>query len=205
MATTRLNSSVIDALRERRSMARVQPEAPPRSAIEQILEAATWAPNHYRTNPWRFAVVTGNARDKLGEIMASSLAARIQDAEDDDAPGGEITALLEKERRKPLRAPVVIAVACAVSDAPKVTPIEEICAVAAGVQNMLLAAEALGLGAMWRTGRPAHDPAVKRYLGFPEQAEILAFVYVGYPDIPSQHERRRDPEAFTRWLGDYPD
>lgn len=133
--------------------------------------------------------------------MAASLAARLEDAEDEETPDHEMDALLDKERRKPLRAPVVIAVACVPSSMPKVSRIEEVCAVAAAVQNMLLAAEAIGLGAMWRTGKPAHDPAVKHYLGLPDHAEIIAFVYVGYPDLPSQHVRDRDSKPFTTWLG----
>lgn len=202
MEPTPTDNTLLDALRRRRSMVRVLAEPPPRDLVERLLEACTWAPNHYRTNPWRFAVVTGNAREKLGEIMATSLAARLEDAEDGEAPGVDKEALLHKERRKPLRAPVVIAVACEPSSAPKVTPVEEICAVAAGVQNMLLAAESLGLGAMWRTGNPARDPAVKSYLGFPQSAEIVAFLYVGYPDVPSQHDRVRDAKPYTRWLSD---
>jgi nitroreductase len=194
------SSAVLNALRERRSTARVTDEPPPRRSIECLLEAATWAPNHYRTMPWRFAVVTGDGRRELGEVMARSLVGRL------DRDGGaheDRTAQMEKERRKPLRAPVVVAVACVPASGMKVEKIEEVCAVAAGVQNMLIAADALGLGAMWRTGAPARDPAVKRFLGFPESATIVAFVYVGYADLVSQHIRERDPAPYTTWLGEY--
>jgi nitroreductase len=88
-----------------------------------------------------------------------------------------------------------------VSDQPKVVEIEEIAAVAAGVENMLLAAHALGLGAMWRAGAPARDPLVKRFLGLSERGHLLAFVYLGYPDAPDVPERERTAERHTRWLG----
>ena len=74
-------------------------------------------------------------------------------------------------------------------------------AVAAAVQNMLLAAEALGLGAMWRTGNPAYDPDVKRFLGLPEGAHLLSFVYLGYPDLENLPERERDTNGLVTWLG----
>jgi nitroreductase len=176
---------------------KVGAERPPREQIEQIIRAAGWAPNHYRTQPWRFVVVSGAARERLGDVMARSLARRLGDAESDEA-----RQLIERERRKPLRAPVLIAVAAVPSDTPKAIEIEEIAATAAAVQNMLLAAQALGLGAMWRTGEPAYDPAVKQFLGLPEHAHILSFVYVGYPDMPPLPERERgDALAHATWLG----
>jgi nitroreductase len=182
----------------------MQPVNPPKALVLQVLEAATCAPNHYRTSPWRFTVVSGRARLEMGEVMAASLLERLQDDEDEERVDAETEALLEKERGKPLRAPVIIAVACVPSSQPKVSEIEEVCAVAAAVENMLLAAEALGLGAMWRTGRPAADPRVKRFLHFPEDSQIVAFVYLGYPEITSQHERSRDPSPHVHWLDEYP-
>jgi nitroreductase len=186
---------ILQALRERRSMGRVRPEAPPRAQIEQIIAAAGWAPNHYRTAPWRFIVVTGAARERLGGVMAASLAATLENPDDPEA-----RQLIERERRKPLRAPILIAVAAVPSEAPKVIEIEEIAATAAAVENMLLAAQALGLGAMWRTGRPAYDPEVKRFLGLPDHSHVLALVYVGYPDMASVPENRQDALQQTTWL-----
>lgn len=187
---------VLDALRGRHSVGRVRPERPPRQLIERIIEAAGWAPNHYRTEPWRFTVVSGDARQELGDVMAESARRRLPTSSVD-----ETREIVERERRKPLRAPVIIAVAAAPSTMAKVVELEEIAAVAAGVQNMLLAAHALGLGAMWRTGQPAYDPAVKRFLGFPESAHLLSFVYVGYPDLPDLPERKREARRHASWLG----
>ncbi|HKO24103.1 MAG TPA: nitroreductase family protein, partial [Chloroflexota bacterium] len=131
---------VLQTLRARRSVGRVKPEQPPRALVERVIEAATWAPNHFHTRPWRFVVVAGEARRALGAVMADALREHLEE------PDGErAMALLEKERNKPLRAPVVIAVAVVPSPEPRVVEIEEICAGAAGVQNLLLAADALGL------------------------------------------------------------
>jgi nitroreductase len=189
--------SVLEQMQARRSAARVDTAEPPGAAIEALLEAATWAPNHYRTAPWRFVVLSGAARERLGEVLARSQARRLEVSELSEA---DRLASLEKERAKPLRAPFVIAVACVPTRAGKVEEIEEICAVAAGVQNMLLAAQAQGLGAMWRTGAPARDPDVKRFLGLPDDAHIIAFVYVGYPLLFSQHVRERDAAGHTTWM-----
>jgi nitroreductase len=196
MVATDTGEVVLEALRIRRMMPRVRPERPPRELIERVIEAAAWAPNHYKTEPWRFLVLAGEAREELGAVMESALRAQL-----DDPGSAESTALLERERRKPLRAPVVIVVAVVPSDQPKVVPIEELAASAAAVQNMLLAAQALGLGAMWRTGSPAYHPSVKRHLGIPEHGHLLAFLYLGYPDPLPVPERTRDAAQHTSWRG----
>lgn len=188
--------ALLEALRARRSIGKVQQEPVPRRLVERVIEAATWAPNHHLTQPWRFVVIAGAARTALGEIMAASLRARLERADDARA-----AATLEKERAKPLRAPVLIAVAAVPSPDPTVLAAEEVAAVAAGVQNMLLAAEALGLGAMWRTGAPAYDPAVRRFLGLPDAAQVVAFVYLGYPVPLPTRSRTGDGAAQTTWLG----
>jgi nitroreductase len=118
-----------------------------------------------------------------------------------EAQGTVDEAQVEKARSKPLRAPVIIVSAAVPSDAPKVIEIEEVAATAAATENLLLAAQALGLGAMWRTGAPAYDPAVKRFLGLPERAHIVGFIYVGYPDLPELPPRARSALDRTTWRG----
>ena len=64
---------LIKAIYTRQSIGKVRPDPIPRSLIEQILDAAATAPNHRRLRPWRFVVLTGNARLRLGELMAQAL------------------------------------------------------------------------------------------------------------------------------------
>jgi hypothetical protein len=89
----------------------------------------------------------------------------------------------EKERAKPLRSPVIIAVAVDNPSEPKVVEIENICAAAAACENILLAAHAMGLGGHWRTGDAARDPDVKNFLGFSVEQHLIAFLYIGYPEV----------------------
>lgn len=196
MVNTVTDSAVLHALRRRRSAPRMTDVRPPRELVEHIIEAGAQAPNHHKTRPWRFVVVAGASRDALGSVMADSAAAGASGLREHD-----LDALREKQRGKPLRAPVIIAVAVEPSSGPKVIEIEEVEAGAAAVQNMLLAAEALGLGAMWRTGPAAYDPAVKRLLGLSARAHIVAFVYLGYPDVPDLPQREREAQSLTRWMG----
>jgi nitroreductase len=185
---------LLTALRNRRSVSKVSPEEPPETLIRTMLEAATWAPNHFLTEPWRFVVLRGDARSKLGAAMGEAAALR-------EADPALAEAAREKIAGKPLRAPYVIAVAVEPDNREKVVELEEIAATSAAMQNMLLAAEALGLGAIWRTGWACYTPQVRDFLGLSERATVLGFIYVGYTAQPAPARVRRPVDDVTRWMG----
>jgi nitroreductase len=135
--------------------------------------------------------MTGTSREKLGEAMAQSTKAAKPEATEED---------LQKDRGKPLRAPVVIAVAVDKPSLSKVKEIENICATAAAVQNLLLAAHALGLAAIWRTGPSATDPAIKQFFGWEADQHLMGFVYIGYPQQEAAPHERPSFEDRTVWL-----
>ncbi len=188
--------SIIELIKQRRSIGKMTTEVPTRAQIETILEAATHAPNHHNAEPWRFFVLAGKARVELGEIMAESFTARMAEANHE-----KFDVMIAKERNKPLRAPVLIAVIAEQPKQPKEIEIENIEAASAAVQNMLLAAEELGLAAMWRTGEPAYDPKVKQWLGLEKKDHIVAFVYLGYPAMPRLERIPISAAKKTTWLG----
>jgi nitroreductase len=181
----------LEAILTRYSIAKVKPDRLPRAIIEKLLHAAVQAPNHYRVRPWHFVVLTGKSRAALGEVMAQSLKQQHPDVPE---------AGMEKERLKPLRAPVLIAVGVDKSADPRVLEIENICSVAAAVENILIAAHAEGLGAMWRTGPAARDPEVKKFLNFEPDQLVLGFVYIGYPDPEVSFVERPSYEDRTIWM-----
>ena len=181
----------LQAIQTRHSVGKVKPDAIPRDVIEKLLNAAVQAPNHYHVRPWRFVVLTGNGRNQFGEVMAQSMKARFPQLTDD---------ALDKERAKPLRSPVLIAVGVDKPSESKVLEIENICAAAAACENILLAAHALGLAAQWRTGDAARDPMVKKFLGFAEDQHIISFLYVGYPDVAPDAAPRPGFEDRTVWM-----
>ncbi|WP_376796125.1 nitroreductase [Thermogemmatispora sp.] len=188
---------VFETIRRRRSISKMSERRPTRAQIERLLEAATHAPNHHRVEPWKFIVFSGAARQELGEVMAQALALRLDQERDE-----KTRTLIEKERQKPLRAPVVIVVAAEAPQRPEVRAIENVEAVAAAVQNMLLTAQEQGLATMWRTGEAAYDPQIKAWLGLAPEDEIVAFLYVGYPALSPPERIPTDYRNKTRWLGD---
>lgn len=186
---------VFDAIYQRHSVDKVKPDEIARDLVEKLLGAAVQAPNHYKVRPWRFVVLTGVARNRLGDVMAESVRKKSAELSPE-----ALTALLEVERSRPLRSPLLIAVGVDKPEEARVVEVENICAAAAAVQNLLLAAHALGLGAKWRTGGPAYDADVKQFLGFSPDQHLIGFLYIGYPERESQPQPRQSYEDRTAWM-----
>src|SRR5919199_6977892 len=186
---------VIQAIETRQSIGRVRQDPVPRELVERILESAVHAPNHKMTEPWRFHVFTGKGRGELARVRAEI--ARLQaeaEGESEEMAAGRIS----RERKKAFRAPVVIAVICE-AGRDEVETLENYGACAAAVQNMQLTAHALGLAAMWRTGPVAYHPYMRDFFGLEANDKIVAYLYLGYPDITERPRRREPASAKTVW------
>jgi len=181
----------LEAIHNRHSQGKLKQDPLPREVIEKLLDAAVQAPNHYKVRPWRFVVLTGEGRNKLGEVMAASQRERHPEFPPE---------AFDKCRALPLRAPVVIAVGVDKPSEAKVLEIENICAAAAATQNLLLAAQALGLGAKWRTGEWARDIKVKEFLGFESDQHLIGFIYIGYPEFVTEYPPRPSFQDRTVWM-----
>jgi len=161
------------AIDTRSSAARLTEPVPGGAALTRILEAAVRAPDHGHMAPWRFLVLQRESRNRLADAVAQARLIRTPDA---------TAEALEAERQKILRAPMIILVACAAQlNHPKIPEIEQVLAVGAAVQNLLLAAHALGYGAVWKTGPAAYDSFVKTAVGLKATDHIVAMVHVGTP------------------------
>lgn len=142
--------------------------------LVEILEDAHWAPTHGLTQPWRFHVFVGDGRGRLAD--------ELQALYDKTTPQGEI----RQEKRAKLRdgvlqAPVCIGVAALTEGGDKISRLDEICATACAVQNLLLSAHQRGVGSFWSTPPVACHEEFTRWLGLDSRHESLGLVYLGYP------------------------
>lgn len=159
-----------DLVRSRRTHMFVDQQRPVDAAlIDELCALATWAPNHKQTWPWRFASVTGEARAKLGEAFADDMAAR------DFGDEGKRA----KTRTKYTRTPNVLVVAAA-AHANELFDVENQYAVAAGIQNLLLGATALGLASFWGSPPLPDSPAALALCGFQPSDRIVGVIYLGW-------------------------
>ncbi|MGC4108758.1 MAG: nitroreductase [Thermomicrobiales bacterium] len=185
--------AMLELIRSRRSIGKMTDEVPDRALIEQLLEAAIWAPNHHLTQPWRFFVLSGEGRSILGRASGEAAVRGIPD------PVKAETVRAGAEN-KVLRAPWIIVVASEPIHDGRTPDMEEHLAVGAAAQNMLLQAEALGLAAIWRSGGPAFAPEVREAFGLSEHAQIVGFIYVGYPAMERPTRERTPVAQVTTWL-----
>ncbi|HXA35873.1 MAG TPA: nitroreductase [Steroidobacteraceae bacterium] len=162
---------LFDAIETRSSAGRLTDPGPTPAEIERLLQAAARAPDHGRLKPWRFIVLHGPDREAFTKAAAAAKRARIPTMTEEQ---------MVLEREKIERSPTIVLAACVVDRAKnKVPEIEQIIAVGAAVENLLLAAHALGYGAMWKTGAAAYDPAVKAVVGLQPDDHIVAILHLG--------------------------
>jgi len=174
----------IDALLTRRSARTLAEPAPDSGALELIFAAAARAPDHGRLRPWRFVIVRGTARERLGSLLADQLRRTNPHTVEETA---------QRERLKAFRAPLIIVVAAHCEPSAKIPAIEQTLSAGAAAHAMMLAAFALGFNAMWKTGAAAYDATVKQALGLEAGDAIVGFLYLG------TESGERAPAARTEW------
>lgn len=179
----------LELLLTRDSALKLEAPGPDAKDLDAILKSAVRAPDHGRLRPWRFVVIPEDKRQGFGEVLAASLKRREPDAPPE---------ALARERQKPLRAPLILVVAARLKPSDKIPEIEQIVSAGAAAQNVMLAAHALGFGAMWRTGAPAYDPEVKRACGLDPNDIIIGFIYLGTRAGGSSPLPRPGPEEFAQ-------
>jgi nitroreductase len=163
--------------------------------IKDLLELANWAPTHGSTEPWRFVVYSGEAVRQFCHRHAEMYKAT--------TPADRFSAAkYEKQQHNGDMASHLIAVYMHRGNNPNITALEEICATAVAVQNILLGAEALGIAVLWSTGGSVLQPAMKDFLGLDEEDVVLGLLYMGYTDEPARPGRRTPIEEKIKWIDD---
>lgn len=178
-------------LNNRNSEPKLSEPAPDSETLHRILAAALRAPDHGRLHPWRFLLISGKSRHRLGELFGNALRARDPQASPEQ---------IKKNQDAPMRAPIVIAVIARLQDHPKVPKVEQLLSAGCAAHGILLAAQALGFGAIWRTGDNCYDPHVKEGLGLGEGEEIVGYIYLGAPvGVPKPVDPVRVEDFVSHW------
>lgn len=164
--------------------------------IVQLLTLANWAPTHGFTEPWRFVVYSGDAVKRFYNDQAA-----LYKLHEPAATFSE--AKYEKQLHSGDKASHLIAVYMKRGGNPNIPELEEICAVAAAVENILLGAEALGIAVLWSTGGMVLKPAMKDYLQLGEADKMIGLLSLGYTDEVARPGRRGSVEAKTKWVSHF--
>jgi nitroreductase len=165
--------NALTLLTERNSAPKLTAPAPSVEELHLLFSAALRAPDHARLRPWRFLTVSGEARHNLGELYAKATLARNSESTEQE---------LDKVRQQPLRAPLIVVVIASISEHEKVPREEQLLSAGCAAHSILLAAQAMGYGAIWRTGPNAFDRNVMAGLGLAENEEVVGYIYLGTVD-----------------------
>lgn len=186
------NEKLIEYLKTRRSMPAFQMKepGPSKEEIQEILTLATRVPDHGKLAPWRFIVMTGDARKRItGELAAIAKA---------DKP--DLSAeMVQVEETRFLRAPVVIAVVSRAGPHVKIPEWEQIMSAGAVCLNMVMAANALGYVSNWLTEWMAFDERAHRILGVEPGEKVAGFIHIGSTDFPVVERPRPDLADIVTW------
>ena len=178
-------TAIGDLIRARRTAMFVDRERDvPHALVAELCDLAQWAPNHKRTWPWRFALLEGDARARLGTVIADVMAAL-----------GDPEPKVAKTRTKYLRTPALLVLGSAPGDSELRTA-ENRDAGAAGMQNLLLAATAAGLASYWGSVAKGANDVVAELCGFEPVTHIVGMVYLGWP-VDTVETPERPPVEVT--------
>ncbi|MBP8065108.1 MAG: NAD(P)H nitroreductase [Aeromonadaceae bacterium] len=179
----------LSLLLHRQSIAQLQEPAPCGEVLERILQAGLRAPDHGALHPWQFLLAQGDGRQRLGELFAEVALAREMSPD-----------VIEKARKAPLRAPLVITVVARIQPHDKVPPLEQQLSAGCAVMAMQMAAQAQGFGGIWRSGWFIFDRLIHQALGLHESDQIVGFLYLGTPATTPKPPRLLASDAFIRYL-----
>ena len=187
----------MNAMLNRRSIRRYQPEPVPRVMVEQLLNAGIWAPSAHNRQPWRFAVIES---DEQKVLLARAMGARLRrDLENDDVPINVIEADVNRSYDRITSAPLLIMVCLSMDDMDVYSDdkrntneyIMAVQSVAMAGQNILLSAHALGLGACWMCAPLFCSDVVVSTLELPQSWQAQGLITVGFP--AQKREKTRIP------------
>ena len=176
----------LDAIRTRRSLRQLDPKPVGRDLLDEAIAMACLAPAPHHTRPWRYVIVSPERRGPLAAAMGAAWRA---DLERDGHAEAVIAKLLAKSRRQITSAPALV-LACLTHEGLRDWPDDRRArnewamaqqSVGAGMQNMMLAAHALGLASYWISAPLFAPEAAREALSLPDDYVAQAFVVLGYP------------------------
>lgn len=183
--------NALEALLTRTSAPRLGDPEPMPEQLDTIFRAALRAADHAMLHPWRFLIVRGESRKRLGHLFVKAALSGDPNLDSREQ---------DRLRAKTLRSPMIVVVIASHVEHPKVPPIEQDLSAGAAAQNMLIAAHAQEVGAMWRTGSMAYHPQVMAELGLAGNEKIIGFLYLGARIGNARTPRPEDPaDYFQEW------
>jgi nitroreductase len=168
-------ATIEEVIRGRRTHKSFGPDPVPRSVLEELFELARWAPNHHRTNPWRFRVLGPESLARLKTAAGPAEAPKLD------------------------RAPTLVVASAALSG-DLISDEEDLHATACAVYAVLLAAHGRGFASYWRTPRVLRSSAGREAVGLPDGERFVALIHLGTPRGTPPAPERAAVESYLAYL-----
>ena len=185
-------TNTLNALHGRRSIRQFTNRDVSHADVETLLDAAVAAPNHRLTQPWRFYVLGALSRHAYGLALGNRKAKKIEDPVAADTIRNKVA-----EEHAALTLMIVVAM---VEDANPEIREEDVAATMMAIQNLSLAAVAIGLGTHIKTGAIMQDPAARAAAGVRDGERIMAVLNVGEPANVPPAKERKSAASLTTWV-----
>ncbi|MGG3235230.1 nitroreductase [Priestia flexa] len=183
-----MSASIRDVIRERRTIRTFNNDPIEKEAIIQLLDDASWAPNHKLRQPWRLVMFYGKGNESLSEQM-KNLSKQVSD----EGAAKKIGKMAEKFSQS--QANIIITVP---KDENEMKQEEDFSAVSAFIQNFLLLAWEQEIGVLWKTGKLIHQPGFRKIAGIKEDEAIVGVLMLGkFDDVPASKPREAIIEKLT--------
>ena len=196
-----MTMDVLEAIRKRRAVRLYRPDPVSREQVRKVLEAANWAPSGLNRQPWEFIVVTGDTIREMGKSYLSTLAEYLKNWDASPMKNSITRDEFIRFAESYGGAPVVIVLLVKADPVPNFRK-ADLESASAAMENLLLAATALGLGTCWMTGPIRDEKTLRAILAIPDDREIVAVTPLGYPEKIPDAPPRHDPDLANkvRWV-----
>ncbi|MET3588200.1 nitroreductase [Pseudorhizobium tarimense] len=186
---------LVDYLRERHStpVAQMSEPGPSAEELNSILTFASRVPDHGKLAPWRFIVYRGDVCRTLGKTFLQIT---------EKASGKMTDAARDAELTRFTRAPLVVAVVSTAAPHVKIPEWEQVLSAGAVCLNLLIAANAHGYVANWRTEWIAYDADALAALGLKPEEKIAGFIHIGSSDFPVPDRPRPELSQIVTYAGE---
>ncbi|WP_291722973.1 nitroreductase [Bernardetia sp.] len=162
--------------------------------VWQLLENVTWSPNHGKLEPWRFFVFADEKREELGDFLINLYKKTTPEQEYKEEKAIKL-------RKRMSQSSHIVVVVARTNQNPRIPAIEDIEAVACGIQNMQLSAAVYGLASYWGTGALVYADETHTQFGLSENEKIVGFLYLGVPKEDLVKEATRKPiQEKVEWI-----
>lgn len=185
--------SIIEALKRRRAIRNYTNQPVEKEKVEQLLKAATYAPNDRLREPWHFYVLQEEALKRYEQVATEYLQERFPTKPN----------LVESSLKVIQTTSTVIIVTADIVDGDEDATKDNLFAVCSAIMSMWLAADELGLGFVWRTRGVGlvHDKRLHNFIGAQPNQQVVGTIFLGYPaETPVDEKKRTNYKNKTTWL-----